>query len=122
MTVVVNSISYLDTIYNYLPFPGKINLRDLKRCKLSHIFFDTFFNIEKYLEHEQKDPFSVIRVSGVNRCHDMAVGAEVVDTTCRVLQEVETDGQEVSDWEKYAAEEYDILVAEEAANEECNDV
>uniref|UniRef100_A0A3Q1FWM6 Protein phosphatase 2, regulatory subunit B'', beta n=1 Tax=Acanthochromis polyacanthus TaxID=80966 RepID=A0A3Q1FWM6_9TELE len=73
---------------------GKITLRDLKRCKLSHIFFDTFFNIEKYLEHEQKDPFSVIRA----------------------------DGQEVSDWEKYAAEEYDILVAEEAANDQCNDV
>ncbi|XP_054471106.1 serine/threonine-protein phosphatase 2A regulatory subunit B'' subunit beta isoform X2 [Anoplopoma fimbria] len=76
---------------------GKITLRDLKRCKLSHIFFDTFFNIEKYLDHEQKDPFSIIR-------------------------EVETDGQEVSDWEKYAAEEYDILVAEEAANDQCNDV
>ncbi|XP_070694009.1 serine/threonine-protein phosphatase 2A regulatory subunit B'' subunit beta isoform X2 [Pempheris klunzingeri] len=76
---------------------GKITLRDLKRCKLSHIFFDTFFNIEKYLDHEQRDPFSVIR-------------------------EVETDGQELSDWEKYAAEEYDILVAEEAANDQCNDV
>ncbi|KAM6978786.1 serine/threonine-protein phosphatase 2A regulatory subunit B'' subunit beta isoform 1-T1 [Tautogolabrus adspersus] len=76
---------------------GKITLRDLKRCKLSHIFFDTFFNIEKYLDHEQKDPFSVIR-------------------------ELETDGQEMSDWEKYAAEEYDILVAEEAANDQCNDV
>ncbi|XP_060909147.1 serine/threonine-protein phosphatase 2A regulatory subunit B'' subunit beta isoform X1 [Labrus mixtus] len=76
---------------------GKITLRDLKRCKLSHIFFDTFFNVEKYLDHEQKDPFSVIR-------------------------ELETDGQEMSDWEKYAAEEYDILVAEEAANDQCNDV
>ncbi|TKS66922.1 PP2A subunit B isoform PR48 [Collichthys lucidus] len=76
---------------------GKITLRDLKRCKLSHVFFDTFFNIEKYLDHEQKDPFSVIR-------------------------EAETDGQEASDWEKYAAEEYDILVAEEAANDQCNDV
>uniref|UniRef100_A0A665VPD4 Serine/threonine-protein phosphatase 2A regulatory subunit B'' subunit beta-like n=1 Tax=Echeneis naucrates TaxID=173247 RepID=A0A665VPD4_ECHNA len=76
---------------------GKITLRDLKRCKLSHIFFDTFFNIEKYLDHEQKDPFSVIR-------------------------ELEADGQEASDWEKYAAEEYDILVAEEAANDQCNDI
>ncbi|KAM6955284.1 serine/threonine-protein phosphatase 2A regulatory subunit B'' subunit beta isoform 2-T3 [Lycodopsis pacificus] len=75
---------------------GKITLRDLKRCKLSHIFFDTFFNIEKYLDHEQKDPFSIIR-------------------------EMETDVQEVTDWEKYAAEEYDILVAEEAANDQCND-
>ncbi|XP_031139662.1 serine/threonine-protein phosphatase 2A regulatory subunit B'' subunit beta isoform X1 [Sander lucioperca] len=76
---------------------GKITLRDLKRCKLSHIFFDTFFNIEKYLDHEQRDPFSVIK-------------------------EMEPDGQEVSDWEKYAAEEYDILVAEEAANDQCNGV
>ncbi|MEQ2255240.1 Serine/threonine-protein phosphatase 2A regulatory subunit B'' subunit beta [Ilyodon furcidens] len=76
---------------------GKITLRDLKKCKLAHIFFDTFFNIEKYLDHEQRDPFSVIR-------------------------EAETDGQEVSDWEKYAAEEYDILVAEEATGDHCNDV
>ncbi|KAM4608956.1 serine/threonine-protein phosphatase 2A regulatory subunit B'' subunit beta isoform 2-T5 [Polymixia lowei] len=74
---------------------GKITLRDLKRCKLSHIFFDTFFNIEKYLDHEQKDPFSVV---------------------------VEAEGQEISDWEKYAAEEYDILVAEENANNQCNEV
>ncbi|XP_066562902.1 serine/threonine-protein phosphatase 2A regulatory subunit B'' subunit beta isoform X2 [Amia ocellicauda] len=73
---------------------GKITLHDLKRCKLSHTFFDTFFNIEKYLDHEQKDPFSV---------------------------DAETEGQEMSDWEKYAAEEYDILVAEEAANEQYND-
>ncbi|XP_057708175.1 serine/threonine-protein phosphatase 2A regulatory subunit B'' subunit beta isoform X1 [Corythoichthys intestinalis] len=76
---------------------GKITLRDLKSCKQSHIFFDTFFNIEKYLVHEQRDPFSVIR-------------------------EVETEGQEVSDWERYAAEEYDLLVAEEAAGIHGDDV
>uniref|UniRef100_A0A6Q2ZAW0 EF-hand domain-containing protein n=1 Tax=Esox lucius TaxID=8010 RepID=A0A6Q2ZAW0_ESOLU len=74
---------------------GKITLRDLKRCKMSHIFYDTFFNIEKYLDHEQKDPFSVVRV--------------------------ETEGQEMSDWEKYATEEYDILVAEETATDQYND-
>ncbi|XP_014019308.1 serine/threonine-protein phosphatase 2A regulatory subunit B'' subunit beta isoform X2 [Salmo salar] len=73
---------------------GKITLRDLKQCKLSHIFYDTFFNIEKYLDHEQKDPFSV---------------------------EAETEGQEISDWEKYAAEEYDILVAEETTTDQYND-
>ncbi|XP_061698026.1 serine/threonine-protein phosphatase 2A regulatory subunit B'' subunit beta isoform X1 [Syngnathoides biaculeatus] len=75
---------------------GKITLRDLKKCKLSHVFFDTFFNLEKYLDHEQRDPFSVLR-------------------------EVEAEGQEVSDWERYAAEEYDILVAEEAAANPCDD-
>ncbi|XP_076857696.1 serine/threonine-protein phosphatase 2A regulatory subunit B'' subunit beta isoform X2 [Brachyhypopomus gauderio] len=76
--------------------PGKITLRDLKRCKLAHVFFDTFFNIEKYLDHEQRDPFMVAK-------------------------DAETLGQEVSDWERYAAEEYDVLVAEEAASEQYND-
>ena len=41
----------------------KITLRDLKTCKLAPIFLDTFFNLEKWLEHEQKDPFQTIRVS-----------------------------------------------------------
>ncbi|KAA0715611.1 Serine/threonine-protein phosphatase 2A [Triplophysa tibetana] len=76
--------------------PGKITLRDLKRCKLSHIFFDTLFNIEKYLDHEQRDPLMAAR-------------------------DAETMGQEISDWERYAAEEYDHLVAEETTNEQYND-
>ncbi|NXT78483.1 P2R3B phosphatase, partial [Zapornia atra] len=75
---------------------GKITLHDLKRCKMTNVFFDTFFNIEKYLDHEQKDQFSMLRDS-------------------------EGESQEVSDWEKYAAEEYDILVAEEAASDQWND-
>lgn len=41
----------------------KIRLSDLKRCRLCHIFFDTFFNLPKYLQHEQRDPFSNLRVS-----------------------------------------------------------
>uniref|UniRef100_A0A4W4HFM5 EF-hand domain-containing protein n=1 Tax=Electrophorus electricus TaxID=8005 RepID=A0A4W4HFM5_ELEEL len=85
----------LDLVRPELP-GNKITLRDLKRCKLAHIFFDTFFNIEKYLDHEQKDPFMVAK-------------------------DAETLGQEISDWERYAAEEYDVLVAEEAANEQYND-
>lgn len=44
-------------------FPsGKISLGDLKRCRMAHIFFDTFFNLEKYLDHEQRDPFAVQKV------------------------------------------------------------
>ncbi|XP_032827838.2 serine/threonine-protein phosphatase 2A regulatory subunit B'' subunit alpha isoform X1 [Petromyzon marinus] len=71
---------------------GKITLKDLKRCRMAYVFFDTFFNLEKYLEHEQKDPFSVQK---------------------------EADGEvpESSDWDRYAAEEYEILVAEESANQ-----
>jgi len=42
---------------------GKITLHDLKKCKLANVFFDTFFNIEKYLDHEQKEQVSLLRVS-----------------------------------------------------------
>ncbi|KAM5182578.1 serine/threonine-protein phosphatase 2A regulatory subunit B'' subunit beta isoform 2-T4 [Mantella aurantiaca] len=72
---------------------GKITLHDLKKCKQANLFFDTFLNLDKYLDHEQKEPFST----------------------------VENEGQELTDWEKYAAEEYAILVAEEAATENWND-
>lgn len=45
------------------PPAGKITLHDLKKCKLANVFFDTFFNIEKYLDHEQKEQVSLLRVS-----------------------------------------------------------
>lgn len=41
--------------------PGFVTLGDLKRCKMTPIFFDTFFNLEKYMEHEQRDPFATQR-------------------------------------------------------------
>ena len=40
---------------------NKITLKDLKRCKMTPVFFDTFFNLEKYLDHEQRDPFATQR-------------------------------------------------------------
>ena len=43
----------------------KIALRDLKRCKMANIFFDTFMNLDKFLENEQKDPFTNLRVSAM---------------------------------------------------------
>ncbi|KAG1969642.1 serine/threonine-protein phosphatase 2A regulatory subunit B'' subunit alpha [Pimephales promelas] len=76
--------------------PGKITLRDLKRCRMAHIFYDTFFNLEKYLDHEQRDPFAV-------------------------QKDLDSDGPEPSDWDKYASEEYEILVAEETANEQLRE-
>ncbi|XP_028050120.1 serine/threonine-protein phosphatase 2A regulatory subunit B'' subunit alpha isoform X2 [Monomorium pharaonis] len=72
---------------------GKISLNDLKKCKMTSIFFDTFFNLEKYLDHEQRDPFASARD------HD-------------------ADGHELSDWDRFAAEEYELLVAEESGNEQ----
>ncbi len=35
-----------------------ISLQDLRSCRMTPIFFDTFFNLEKYLDHEQRDPFA----------------------------------------------------------------
>ncbi|KAK5647048.1 hypothetical protein RI129_005512 [Pyrocoelia pectoralis] len=72
---------------------GQISLSDLKKCKMTPIFFDTFFNLEKYLDHEQRDPFAS------QRDHDI-------------------DGQEMSDWDRYAAEEYELLVAEEGNDQQ----
>lgn len=68
--------------------PLRITLSDLKQCRLTPVFFDTFFNLEKYLDHEQRDPFASQR---------------------------DEDGFSVSDWERYAAEEYAVLVEEENA-------
>ncbi|XP_072935713.1 uncharacterized protein [Epargyreus clarus] len=68
---------------------GKITLSDLKRCKLTPIFFDTFFNLEKYLDHEQRDPFATQRDSD----------------------------SEMSEWDRFAAEEYELLVAEEGGSD-----
>lgn len=42
-----------------------ITLKDLKRCKMTNIFFDTFMNLDKFLENEQRDPFANLRVSSV---------------------------------------------------------
>ncbi|XP_061098098.1 serine/threonine-protein phosphatase 2A regulatory subunit B'' subunit alpha isoform X2 [Conger conger] len=75
---------------------GKISLHDLKRCRMGHIFYDTFFNLEKYLDHEQRDPFAV-------------------------QKDLDSESPEPSDWDKYAAEEYEILVAEETANEQLQE-
>lgn len=74
-----------------------ITLKDLKQCKMTPVFFDTFFNLEKYLDHEQRDPFATQR-------------------------ETDEDGNEMSDWDRFAAEEYELLVAEEGNTEPMDDM
>ena len=71
--------------------PGKITLGDLKNCRLSDVFFNTFINIYKYIDYEQKDPFSIVR-------------------------DGDMEGP-VTDWERFAAQEYMALVAEETSND-----
>ncbi|CAI8003435.1 Serine/threonine-protein phosphatase 2A regulatory subunit B'' subunit beta, partial [Geodia barretti] len=64
-----------------------ISLGDLKACKLTPAFLNTFINVEKYLEFEQRDPVTMAR--------------DDVETLC-------------SEWDRYAADQYEILLAEEA--------
>lgn len=72
----------------------QVTIRDLKNCRLAPVFFDTFFNLEKWLEHEQKDPFQASRN--------------------------ESGEVEVSAWDRYVGEEYEMLVAEEGGNQEID--
>nr|CDS33416.1 serine:threonine protein phosphatase 2A [Hymenolepis microstoma] len=69
--------------------PDKIRLSDLKKCNLCPVFFDTFFNLPKYLQHEQRDPFSNLR-------------------------DIEEGLTEVSDWDRYASDTYEMLIASES--------
>lgn len=57
---------------------------------MAPVFFDTFINVEKYLEFEQRDPTSSAHSE---------------------------EGAGLSDWEKYAAEQYELLLAEEEQEE-----
>lgn len=53
--------------------PGCVKLGDLKRCKMTPIFFDTFFNLEKYMENEQRDPFASQREDEVSEMREKAI-------------------------------------------------
>ena len=76
--------------------PNMVTLSDIKRCKLGYIFYNTFINLDKYLEYEQKDP------------------------TAKDPDEVGA----MTDWEKFAAIQYDALIANEVDNEtqECLEI
>ena len=75
---------------------NQITLSDIKQCKLGYVFYNTFINLDKYLEYEQKDP------------------------TARDPDEVIS----MTDWEKFAALQYESLIANESDNEtqECVEV
>ncbi|XP_059158353.1 serine/threonine-protein phosphatase 2A regulatory subunit B'' subunit beta-like isoform X2 [Physella acuta] len=92
-TLGIEKLPFEDTVCQMMDMvcpktEGKITLGDLKACKMTNIFFDTFFNLDKFLEHEQRDPFANAR-----------------DPNLEPI--------EVNDWNRYAEEEYDILVADE---------
>jgi len=79
--------------------PTGIRLRDLKKSPhLAATVFNTSFNLDKYLDHEQRDPFATASSLG---------GSEA--------------GEGESDWDKFAAAEYELLIAEESPTEHLND-
>lgn len=67
----------------------KISLSDIKKCKQPSLFFNIFLNIQKFLDHELKDPFN-------NKEGEVPL----------------------TDWEKYAAREYEDLIADEELNKQ----
>lgn len=69
--------------------PNQIRLSDLKRCKMAPQFLNTFINVEKYLEAEQQESGGAMRMD---------------------------ENGEMSDWDRYAMEEYEALVNEETGN------
>lgn len=74
----------------------KITLRDLKSCQMTAVFFNTFVNVDKYLDYEQRDPVASVKDEGV-------------------------EGAELSDWDKYASEQYELLLQEEQYEQENNE-
>lgn len=68
--------------------PNKVSICDIKNSKLSTLFFDTFVNIGKYLEHESSDFGSSTRDLVIN-------------------------GKLVTDFERFCNFEYQNLVASE---------
>ncbi len=79
-----------------LPVSVKITLRDLKSCQMTPVFFNTFVNVDKYLDYEQRDPIASVKEEGA-------------------------EGVELSDWDKYASEQYELLLQEEQYEQENNE-
>ena len=94
---------------------NQITLQDLKRCKMTPVFFDTFFNLEKYLDHEQRDPFATQREVDEE-------GNEVIIDWRPTYLETDQPIFQLSDWDRFAADEYEQLVAEEGNTELMEDM
>ena len=71
-------------------------MRDLKSCQMTPVFFNTFVNVDKYLDYEQRDPVASVKEEGA-------------------------EGVELSDWDKYASEQYELLLQEEQYEQENNE-
>lgn len=63
---------------------------------MTPVFFNTFINVDKYLDYEQRDPVVTVKEEG---CEEV----------------------ELSDWDRYASEQYELLLQEEQYEQENNE-
>lgn len=69
---------------------GAVTLKDLKMCQMAGNFFNTLFNLNKFLAFEQRDPF-------INK---------------------QEQADELTEWERFARAEYMRLTADEEEGED----
>jgi len=69
---------------------GWVTLKDLKQCQMAPNFFNTLFNLNKFLAFEQRDPF-------LNK---------------------QEQGDELTEWDRFARAEYMRLTADEEEGED----
>jgi len=69
---------------------GKVTLKDLKNCQMAGNFFNTLFNLNKFLAFEQRDPF-------INK---------------------QEQADDLTEWERFARAEYMRLTADEEEGED----
>ncbi|KNC54315.1 uncharacterized protein AMSG_12341 [Thecamonas trahens ATCC 50062] len=75
--------------------PSRITLSDLKRCGQAQIFFNALFNLNKFINHEQKDPATI---------------------------RAEHGEPHLTPWDRFAREEYERLSIEDDDDEYAEDI
>ncbi|KAI3378860.1 hypothetical protein SNEBB_005030 [Seison nebaliae] len=105
---------------------NQVKLHDLKRCQLANLFFDTFINYQKLANNDNRDPYGPGKPFDEDRTMTLSIKElpiiESEDENLVKLSEYLTK-REKSEWDRYAYEEYQMLVAEDGGtgNESGND-
>lgn len=76
--------------------PRRITLKDLKQCKMAGVFFNALFNLNKFILYESRNPFSI--------------------------QQEHNSTEQLSDWDKFARVEYDLLAHGQGDEDEISTI
>eukprot|EP01028_Stygiella_incarcerata_P007588 TRINITY_DN314_c1_g1_i1.p1 TRINITY_DN314_c1_g1~~TRINITY_DN314_c1_g1_i1.p1 ORF type:complete len:635 (-),score=159.21 TRINITY_DN314_c1_g1_i1:1009-2838(-) len=94
--------------------PTMIRLSDLKRCRLSPLFFNILVNLNKFIAWEQRDPFG--SGTGLEEETDVETSQQVGENG-EVLSPPENARRplrrRVTDWDRFSRFEYDRMSIEE---------